>query len=233
MRSPLPALALASLATLSLSAAAFNATGVEQGLFSGLERYLSQSRFPLRTLHPKAEIAYAQVTDSRGPAYADSKTWSGRVCDTSDNGRFGFFLEASYSGSRADLRTCNAPVSSSPLDVTGMGGGVFTELPILAKLGVYAEYGYFYNKLDFVAPAGLSLLPAKDNYTQGRYGLRLFLTDTDALSYGQISGQGVYLPAFDREASWRHALGAQSSFNLRYKTGPGVKSWEAAFGLGF
>ncbi|GBL43246.1 hypothetical protein EMGBD4_07450 [Verrucomicrobiota bacterium] len=72
-----------------------------------------------------------------------------------------------------------------------MGGGVFTELPILAKLGVYAEYGYFYNKLDFVAPAGLSLLPAKDNYTQWLYGLRLFLTDTDALSYGQISGQGA------------------------------------------
>ena len=234
MRRSLPFFLVAvSWAVPVLPAAAFNATGVEQGLFASFEQYLSQSRFPLRVLHPQAEVSYAQVTDARGPAFANSKGFFGRICDTSDNGRFGFFLDASFVGSRADVRTSNAPLASSPLDVVGLGGGAFLELPIMAKVGLYGEYAYYTNKLNFTGSAGLPLIPEKDNFSQARYGLRFFVTDVDALSLGRVSGQGDYLPPLRTEYSWRHFLGGRSSLVFRYKTGPDVKSWEAGFGLGF
>jgi len=225
--------ALVCLAIPGLSAAAFNATGVEQGIFSGLERYLSQSQFPLRALHPQVEVAYGQVTDTRGPAYVDTRNFIGRLCDTSDNGRFGFFLDASYAGSRRDAQTSSGPGETSPIDIAGLGGGIFLELPVLAKVGLYGEYAYCSHRLSFTRPVGVALLPEKDAFSQGRFGLRLFATDTDALSVGRISGQADYLPPLQTEYSWRHLLGGRSSFVLRYQTGPGVKSWEAAFGLGF
>jgi|688.fasta_scaffold10473_7 hypothetical protein len=217
----------------ALPAAVFNATGVEQGLFSGLERYLSQSRFPLRALHPQIEVAYGQVTDVRGPSYADTKNFNGRLCDTSENGRLGFFLDASYAGSRQDARTSSAPLETSPLDITGIGAGAFLELPVLAQIGVYGEYAYYSHRLSFRRPVGVPLIPEKDALSQGRYGIRLFATDSDTLSLGRISGQADYLPPLQTEYSWRHLLGGRSSFVLRYLTGTGVKSWEAAFGLGF
>lgn len=222
-----------SLTVPVLPAAVFNATGVEQGLFSGLESYLSQSRFPLHALHPQIEVAYGQVTDVRGPAYADTKNFNGRLCDTSENGRLGFFLDASYAGSRQDARTSSAPLETSPLDITGIGGGVFLELPVLPKIGVYGEYAYYSHRLSFHRPVGVSLIPEKDAFSQGRYGIRLFATDSDALSLGRITGQRDYLPPLRMEYSWRHLLGGRSSLVLRYLTGAGVKSWEAAFGLGF
>jgi len=231
--SRLPPWALACLAIPGLSAATFNATDVEQGLFSGLESYLSQSRFPLRALHPQVEVAYGQVTDTRGPAYVDTRNFNGRLCDTSDNGRFGFFLDASYAGSRQNARTSNTPLATSPIDIAGIGGGVFLELPVLAKVGLYGEYAYYSHRLSFTRPVGVALLPEKDTFSQGRYGVRFFVTDRDALSVGRISGQGDYLPALRMEYSWRHLLGGRSSLVLRNQTGPGVKSWEAAFGLGF
>jgi hypothetical protein len=221
------------LAIPGLSAATFNATGVEQGLFSGLESYLSQSRFPLRALHPQVEVAYGQVTDTRGPAYVDTRNFNGRLCDTSDNGRFGFFLDASYAGSRQDARTSNTPLATSPIDIAGIGGGVFLELPVLAKVGVYGEFAYFSYRASFERPSGVSLIPERNTFSQGRYGVRFFVTDRDALSVGRISGQGDYLPALRMEYSWRHLLGGRSSLVLRHQTGLGVKSWEAAFGLGF
>lgn len=225
--------ALACLAIPGLSAAAFNATGVEQAIFSGLERYLSQSQFPLRALHPQVEVAYGQVTDTRGPAYVDSRNFHGRLCDTSDNGRFGFFLDASYAGSRRDAQTSSGPVEASSLDITGVGGGAFFELPILPKIGVYGEYAYYSHRLSFRRPGGVPLIPEKDAFDQGRYGIRLFATDSDAFSLGRVAGQRDHLPPLRTEYSWRHLLGGRSSFVLRYQTGPGVKSWEAAFGLGF
>ena len=225
--------ALACLAIPGLSAAAFNATGVEQGIFSGLERYLSQSRFPLRALHPQIEVAYGQVTDVRGPAYADTKNFNGRLCDTSENGRLGFFLDASYAGSRQGVRTSSAPLETSPLDINGVGGGAFLELPVLPKIGVYGEYAYYSHRLSFHRPVGAPLIPEKDAFSQGRYGIRLFATDSDALSLGRIAGQRDYLPPLRMEYSWRHLLGDRSSLVLRYLTGTGVKSWEAAFSLGF
>jgi len=234
MRSPrLLSLVLASLTMPALPAAAFNATGVEQGLFSSFEQFLSQSRFPLRALHPQAEVSYAQVTDTRGVAFADSRLLSGRISDTSDNGRFGFFLDASYGGSRADVRTSNSPLATSRLDLTGLGGGAFLELPVLAKVGLYGEYAYYSNGLNFTRPTGTSLIPEKDNFTRARYGVRFFPTDADALSVGRVSGQGEYLPPLQNEYSWRHVVGGRSSLVFSYKTGPGVKSWEAGFGLGF
>jgi hypothetical protein len=193
--------ALACLAIRGLSAATFNATGVEQGLFSGLESYLSQSRFPLRALHPQVEVAYGQVTDSRGPAYVDTRNFNGRLCDTSDSGRFGFFLDASYAGSRRDAQTSRGPVQSSPIDIAGLGGGAFLELPVLAKVGLYGEYAYYSHRLSFTRPVGVALLPEKDAFSQGRYGVRFFATDRDALSLGRISGQGDYLPALKMEYS--------------------------------
>lgn len=229
----LPALALVCLLGGEAAAAGFNATGVEQSLFSGLEGYLSRSRFPLRLLHPKAEFAYAQLTDTRGPAFADLKQFTGRLEDTSDNGLFGFYMEAGYAGSRSDVRVSQSPLATSPLDVTSFAGGAFLELPILARLDLYGEYGYTFNKISVTAPTGVSLVPGRDNHAQGRYGVRFFLTDGDALSYGRITGQGAYLAPLDAEFSWRHALGGTSSLSLRYKTGPAVKTWEAAFGLGF
>jgi hypothetical protein len=221
------------LAIRGLSAATFNATGVEQGLFSGLEGYLSQSRFPLRALHPQVEVAYGQVTDTRGPAYADTRNFNGRLCDTSDNGRFGFFLDASYAGSRRDARTSNGSAESSPIDIAGLGGGVFLELPVLAKVGVYGEFSYCSYRVSFDRPTGTPLIPERDTFSQGRYGVRFFATDRDALSLGRISGQGDYLPPLRMEYTWRHLLGGRSSLVLRHQTGPDVKSWEAAFGLGF
>jgi hypothetical protein len=226
-------LALVSLTVPALPAGVFNATGVEQGIFSGLERYLSQSRFPLRALHPQIEVAYGQVTDVRGPAYADTKNFSGRLCDTSENGRLGFFLDASYAGSRKDIRTSSAPLETSPLDITGVGGGAFLELPVLPKIGVYGEYAYYSHRLSFRRPVGAPLIPEKDAFSQGRYGIRLFATDSDALSLGRVTGQRGYLPPLRMEYSWRHLLGDRSSLVLRYLTGTGVKSWEAAFSLGF
>ncbi len=225
--------ALVSLAVPALQAAAFSATGVEQGVFAGLERYLAQSRFPLRALHPQVEIAYGQVTDVRGPAYADTKNFNGRLCDTSENGRLGFFLDASYAGSREDVRTSNAPLETSPLDITGIGGGAFLELPVLPKIGVYGEYAYYSHRLSVHRPVGAPLIPEKEAFSQGRYGIRLFATDSDALSLGRVTGQRDYLPPLRMEYSWRHLLGGQSSLVLRYLTGTGVKSWEAAFSLGF
>ena len=225
--------ALACLAIPGLSAAAFNATGVEQGIFSGLERYLSQSRFPLRALHPQIEVAYGQVTDVRGPAYADTKNFNGRLCDTSENGRLGFFLDASYAGSRQGVRTSSAPLETSPLDINGVGGGAFLELPVLPKIGVYGEYAYYSHRLSFHRPVGAPLIPEKDAFSQGRYGIRLFATDSDALSLGRVTSQRDYLPPLRMEYSWRHLLGGRSSLVLRYLTGTGVKSWEASFGLGF
>jgi hypothetical protein len=225
--------AFACLAIPGLSAATFNATGVEQGLFSGLESYLSQSLFPLRALHPQVEVAYGQVTDSRGPAYVDTRNFNGRLCDTSDNGRLGFFLDASYAGSRRDAQTSRGPAESSPIDIAGLGGGAFLELPVLAKVGLYGEYAYYSHRLSFTRPVGVAILPEKDSFSRGRYGVRFFATDRDALSMGRISGQGDYLPPFQTEYSWRHLLGGRSSMILRYQTGSGVKSWEAAFGLGF
>ena len=226
-------LALVSLTVPALPAAAFNSTGVEQGIFSGLERYLSQSRFPLRALHPQIEVAYGQVTDVRGPAYADTKNFNGRLYDTSENGRLGFFLDASYAGSREDVRTSSAPLETSPLDTAGVGGGAFLELPVLPKIGVYGEYGYYSHRLSFSRPVGATLIPEKDAFSQGRYGIRLFATDSDALSLGRIMGRRDYLPPLRMEYSWRHLLGGRSSLVLRYLTGTGVKSWEASFGLGF
>jgi hypothetical protein len=226
-------LALLCLYGTKLSAAGFSATGVEQRFLSGLESYLSQSRFPLRTLHPKAEVAYAQVTDARGPAFADLKQIGMRLEDVSGNGHFGFYLEAAYAGSRQDVRTSLVPLSTSPLDVTSLGGGAFLELPILARVGLYGEYGYIYNKLSVTPPAGDSLVPDRDSHAQGRYGVRLFLTDADALSYGRITGTGAYLAPLENEFSWRHAFAGTSSLSLRHKTGPAVKAWEVAFGLGF
>jgi hypothetical protein len=223
----------ASLTVPALPGAVFNATGVEQGLFAGLESYLSQSHFPLRALHPQVEVAYGQVTDTRGPAFVDTQNFNGRLCDTSDNGRLGFFLDATYAGSRQDTRTSVAPLASSPLDITGLGGGVFLEFPVLAKLGVYGDYAYYSYKLSFEQPTGAPLIPERDAFSLGRYGVRFFATDRDALSLGRISGQGDYLPPFRTEYSWRHLLGGRSSIVLRHLTGPGVKSWEAAFGLGF
>ncbi len=217
----------------TLPGAVFNATGVEQGILSGLERYLSQSRFPLRALHPQVEVAYGQVTDVRGPVYTDTKNFNGRLCDTSENGRLGFFLDASYAGSRQDARTSSVPLEVSPLDITGVGGGAFLELPVLPKVGIYGEYGYYSHRLSFNRPVGVPLIPEKDSFSRGRYGVRLFATDTDALSLGRISGQGDYLPPLRMEYSWRHLLGGRSSLFLRYQTGPSVKSWEASFGLGF
>ena len=231
--SRLLAFALVNLTIPVLPAAVFNATGVEQGIFSCLERYLSQSRFPLRALHPQIEVAYGQVTDVRGPAYADTKNFNGRLCDTSENGRLGFFLDASYAGSRQAVRTSNAPMETSPLDITGIGGGVFLELPVLPKIGVYGEYAYYSHRLSFHRPVGAPLIPEKDAFSQGRYGIRLFATDSDALSLGQVTGQREYLPPLRVEYSWRHLLGGRSSLVLRYLTGTGVKSWEAAFSLGF
>lgn len=225
--------ALACLAIPGLSATAFNANGVEQGIFSGLERYLSRSQFPLRALHPQVEVAYGQVTDTRGPAYVDTRNFNGRLCDTSDNGRFGFFLDASYAGSRRDAQTSSGPVETSTIDIAGLGGGFFLELPVWAKVGLYGEYAYYSHRLSFTRPVGVALLPEKDSFSQGRFGLRLFATDSDALSVGRISGQADYLPPLQTEYSWRHLLGGRSSFVLRYQTGLGVKSWEAAFGLGF
>lgn len=225
--------ALVSLAVPALPAAAFNATGVEQGIFAGLEQYLAQSRFPLRALHPQVEVAYGQVTDVRGPAYAGTKIFNGRLCDTSENGRLGFFLDASYAGSREDVQTSNTPLETSPLDITGIGGGVFLELPVLPKIGVYGEYAYYSHRLSFHRPVGAPLIPEKDAFSQGRYGIRLFATDSDALSLGQVTGQRDYLPPLRMEYSWRHLLGGRSSLVLRYLTGTGVKSWEAAFSLGF
>ena len=226
-------LALLCLLGAKVSAVGFNATGVEQQFLSGLESYLSQSRFPLRTLHPKAEVAYAQVTDARGPAFADLKQFGIRLEDVSGNGHFGFYLEAAYAGSRQDVRTSSVPVSTSPLDVTSMGGGAFLELPILARVGLYGEYGYVYNKLSVNPPTGASLVPDRDSHAQGRYGVRLFLTDADVLSYGRITGTGAYLAPLESEFSWRHAFAGTSSLSLRHKTGSAVKAWEVAFGLGF
>ena len=223
----------ASLALPALPAAVFNATGVEQGLFAGLESYLSQSRFPLRALHPQVEVAYGQVTDTRGPAYVDTRNFNGRLCDTSDNGRLGFFLDASYAGSRQNARTSNTPLATSPIDIAGLGGGVFLELPVLAKVGVYGEFAYYSHRVSFDRPTGVPLIPERDTFSQGRYGVRFFATDRDALSLGRISGQGDYLPPLRTEYSWRHLLGGRSSLVLRHQTGTGVKSWEAAFGLGF
>jgi hypothetical protein len=231
--SRLLAFALVNLTIPVLPAAVFNATGVEQGVFAGLERYLSQSRFPLRALHPQVEVAYGQVTDVRGSAYADTKNFNGRLCDTSENGRLGFFLDASYAGSRQAVRTSSAPLETSPLDITGIGGGAFLELPVLPKIGVYGEYAYYSHRLSFQRPVGVPLIPEKDAFSQGRYGIRLFATDSDALSLGQVTGQRDYLPPLRMEYSWRHLLGGRSSLVLRYLTGTGVKSWEAAFSLGF
>ena len=231
--SRLLAFSLVSLTIPVLPAAVFNATGLEQGIFSGLERYLAQSRFPLRALHPQIEVAYGQVTDVRGPAYADTKNFNGRLCDTSENGRLGFFLDASYAGSRQAVRTSNAPMETSPLDITGIGGGVFLELPVLPKIGVYGEYAYYSHRLSFHRPVGAPLIPEKDAFSQGRYGIRLFATDSDALSLGQVTGQRKYMPPLRVEYSWRHLLGDRSSLVLRYLAGTGVKSWEAAFSLGF
>lgn len=231
--SRLLAFALVSLTIPVLPAAVFNSTGLEQGIFSGLERYLSQSRFPLRALHPQIEVAYGQVTDVRGPAYADTKNFNGRLCDTSENGRLGFFLDASYAGSRQAVRTSNAPMETSPLDITGIGGGVFLELPVLPKIGVYGEYAYYSHRLSFHRPVGALLIPEKEAFSQGRFGIRLFATDSDALSLGQVTGQRDYLPPLRMEYSWRHLMGGRSSLVLRYLTGTGVKSWEVAFSLGF
>lgn len=231
--SRLLAFALVNLTIPVLPAAVFNATGLEQGIFSGLERYLAQSRFPLRALHPQVEVAYGQLTDVRGPAYADTKNFNGRLCDTSENGRLGFFLDASYAGSRQGVRTSNAPSETSPLDITGIGGGAFLELPVLPKIGVYGEYAYYSHRLSFHRPVGAPLIPDKDAFSQGRYGIRLFATDSDALSLGRVTGQRDYLPPLRMEYSWRHLLGGRSSLVLRYLTGTGVKSWEAAFSLGF
>ncbi len=231
--SRLLAFALVNLTIPVLPAAVFNATGVEQGVFAGLERYLSQSRFPLRALHPQVEVAYGQVTDVRGSAYADTKNFNGRLCDTSENGRLGFFLDASHAGSRQAVRTSSAPLETSPLDITGIGGGAFLELPVLPKIGVYGEYAYYSHRLSFHRPVGAPLIPEKDAFSQGRYGIRLFATDSDALSLGQVTGQRDYLPPLRMEYSWRHLLGGRSSLVLRYLTGTGVKSWEAAFSLGF
>jgi hypothetical protein len=216
-----------------LPAAVFSATGLEQGILSGLERYLSQSRFPLRALHPQVEIAYGQVTDERGVAFANTKNFVGRLCDTSENGRLGFFLDASYAGSRKDVRTSSGPLETSPLDITGIGGGAYLELPVWAKIGFYGEFGYYSHRLSFHRPIGAALVPEKDAFSQGRYGIRFFATDSDALSLGRITGQRDYLPPLRMEYSWRHLLGGQSSLVLRYLTGSGVKSWEAAFSLGF
>jgi hypothetical protein len=124
-------------------------------------------------------------------------------------------------------------VQSSPIDIAGLGGGAFLELPVLAKVGLYGEYAYYSHRLSFTRPVGVALLPEKDAFCQGRYGVRFFVTDRDALSLGRISGQGDYLPALRMDYSWRHLLGGRSSLVLRHQTGPGVKSWEAAFGLGF
>ena len=231
--SRLLAFALVNLTIPVLPAAVFNATGVEQGVFAGLERYLSQSRFPLRALHPQVEVAYGQVTDVRGSAYADTKNFNGRLCDTSENGRLGFFLDASYAGSRQAVRTSSAPLETSPLDITGIGGGAFVELPVLPKIGVYGEYAYYSHRLSFHRPVGAPLIPEKEAFSQGRYGIRLFATDSDALSLGRLTGQRGYLPPLRMEYSWRHLLGGRSSLVLRYLTGTDVKSWEAAFSLGF
>lgn len=226
-------LVLAALAAPALKAAHFNATGVEQGLFAGFERYLSPSRFPLRALHPSAEFSYAQVSDSRGSAYADTKEFKGRVTDMSDNGHLGFFLDASYGGSRFDVRTSNAPIAASPLDTLGLGGGVLLELPVMARVGFYGEYGYYSFKMSYSRPTGTSLIPEKDAFSQIRYGVRFFPTDSDALGVGGVSGRPDYLPAFQSEYSWRHLLGGRSSLVLAYQAGLGVKSWQLGFGLGF
>ncbi len=217
----------------ALPGAVFNATGVEQGLLAGVESYLSQSHFPLRALHPQVEISYGQVADKRGPAYAPTRNFNGRLCDTSDNGRLGFFLDASYAGSSQDAQTSNSPLAASPIDITGLGGGVFLELPVLAKVGLYGEFAYYSYKVSCERPVGASLIPEKDTFSLGRYGVRFFATDQDALSVGRISGQGDYLPPLRTEYSWRHLLGGRSSLVLRFQSGAGVKSWEAAFGLGF
>jgi hypothetical protein len=124
-------------------------------------------------------------------------------------------------------------LETSPLDIAGVGGGAFLELPVLPKIGVYGEYAYYSHRLSFHRPVGAPLIPEKDAFSQGRYGIRLFATDSDALSLGRITGQRDYLPPLQTEYSWRHLLGGRSSFVLRYQTGLGVKSWEAAFGLGF
>jgi hypothetical protein len=124
-------------------------------------------------------------------------------------------------------------LETSPLDITGIGGGAFLELPVLPKIGVYGEYAYYSHRLSFRRPVGVPLIPEKGAFSQGRYGIRLFATDSDALSLGRITGQRDYLPPLRMEVSWRHLLGSWSSLVLRYLTGTGVKSWEAAFGLGF
>lgn len=105
-------------------------------------------------------------------------------------------------------------------------------LPVLPWVGLYGEYGYLANKLT-VTPPGGSLVPSRDNHPQGRAGIRLFLGESDVLSYGRIAGKGVYLLRLEQEFAWRHLWGRSGSLNLRYKSGPAVKSWEAAFGLGF
>jgi hypothetical protein len=107
------------------------------------------------------------------------------------------------------------------------------ELPVLAKVGFYGEYAYYSFKLSYTRPAGAPLIPEKDGFSQTRYGVRFFPTDTDALSLGRSSGQPDYLPVFQTEYSWRHLLGGRSSLVLAYRKGSGVKSWEAGFGLGF
>jgi len=216
-----------------VAAAGFSPAGAGTGLFSELEGILPRSRFPLRGLHPSAEAAFAQVTDRRGPAFADLKQISLRVESVSENGHLGVYLESAYAGSRRDVQTSSAPLATSPLDITTLGGGAFLELPVLPWLGLCGEYGYLANKLTVTPPVGVSLVPSRDNRPQGRAGIRLFLSETDVVSYGRITGVGGYLAPLEQEFAWRHLWGRSGSLNLRYQTGPSVKSWEAAFGLGF
>jgi hypothetical protein len=214
-------------------AAGYSPSGVERGGFPGLGDYLPRSLFPLRRLHPQVEVTFAQLTDARGPAFADLKLIQGRIEDVSGNGHLGAFIETSYGGSRRDVLVSQAPLSSSPLDVSTLAGGAFLELPIHARLGFYGEMGYIFNRLNVSVPNGGSLVPGRDNHAQGRYGVRLFVSEGDALSCGRITGHGAYLAPLDTEFSWRHTLGDTSSLSLRYRTGPAVKSWEAGFALGF
>ncbi len=212
-----------------------SAPQIDQGLLGSMQSFFSQSIYPTRQLHNPYEFAYGQIYDTRDAQHADLQQYSFRMNQSASNGLLGLFLGASYSNSTHDVvtATSSGTAETSSLGITGVSGGFYIEGPITGRFALYAEYAYHYNKFQFSTPAGVALIPSTDSFSQGRYGLRFFLTSSDALTYGQTTGQGAYLAPLNQEFSWKHTFTGNGSLELAYRTGSGVKAWQVGFGVGF
>lgn len=225
----------AALLAFTSSVQAQSMPSIDQGVLGSLQSFFGQSIYPTRQLHNQFEIGYGQISDTRDASHSDLRQYSARLNEGASNGLLGLFLGASYANSTRDVVTATSTGTAelASLAVTGINGGVYLEGPVTGRFAVFAEYGYHYNKLQFTAPVGSSLIPNKDSFGQGYYGARFFLTASDALSYGIRSGQGSYLAPLSQEFTVHHTFNGNGSIQLSYSTGSGVKAWQVGFGVGF